>query len=247
MKRATGAEVSSEKLERHHPNADALCRYVAEKSGDTALLSFSAGKDAVAAWIQMRKFFKRIVPFYLYSVPGMEFVEEGLRYYEDRFETKIHRYPHPNMFRILRNNVFQPPERWPILRDWELRVSHQEIDADVRRKAGVAGAFVAVGTRTADSPTRLANVKRFGALNPTRRAFLPVFDWRIADVVENITKAGLKLTVDYRMFGRSFDGLDHRFLGPIKENFPRDYERLLQWYPMADLEFMRRNLAPEVK
>jgi 3'-phosphoadenosine 5'-phosphosulfate sulfotransferase (PAPS reductase)/FAD synthetase len=240
------AGLKIETLERHHPNADALCRYVAEHSGDTALLSFSAGKDAVVAWIQMRKYFKRIVPFYLYLIPDLEFVEEGLRYYENLFETKIHRYPNPNLLRMLRNYTFQPPSRWPIIQDWELRVSYADIEADVRRKTGTADAFVGFGTRTADSPTRLANVRRFGSLTPGRRSFLPVFDWRIADVVTSLKSENIKLTVDYRHFGRSYDGIDHRFLAPIKQHYPRDYARILEWFPMAELEFMRRNLAPEV-
>jgi hypothetical protein len=240
------AGLKIEPLERHHPNADALCRYVAEKSGDTALLSFSAGKDAVAAWLQMRKYFKRIIPIYLYNIPDLEFVEQGLRYYEDFFQTKIHRYPNISTLRMLRNCTFQPPSRWPILQDWELRITFPQIEADLRRKHGVPDAFIAIGTRTADSPTRLANVRMYGSLTPTRRSFLPVFDWRIADVVGAIKSAGIKLTVDYEMFGRSFDGVDYRFLQPIKERFPRDYARILEWFPMADLEIMRRNLAPEV-
>ena len=46
----------------------------------------------------------------------------------------------------------------------------------------------------------------------------------------------MKLGSDYKVFGRSFDGLDLRFLLPIKKHYPRDYQRILELIPLADLE-----------
>jgi len=113
----------------------------------------------------------------------------------------------------------------------------------VRRVASAPDAWVAVGTRAADSPIRLANIRRYGSANPKRRSFLPVYDWKIARLCEIIKAAGLKLPVDYRLFGRSFDGIDFRFLKPIKDNFPKDYQRILAWFPLAELEIKRREFA----
>jgi hypothetical protein len=48
-----------------------------------------------------------------------------------------------------------------------------------------------------------------------------------------------KLPIDYHLFGRSFDGMDYRFLKPIKDNFPKDFEKILEWFPLADLEIFR--------
>jgi len=72
-------------------NSDALNRYMRERS-DTVILSFSNGKDSIAAWLVLRKYFPKIIPFYLYLIPDLEFVESGLTYYEDFFQTKILRY-----------------------------------------------------------------------------------------------------------------------------------------------------------
>ena len=57
-----------------------LCDQMAREC-DTAILAFSTGKDSIAAWLQMRRYFKRIIPYYCYSVPGLEFVEKSLCYY----------------------------------------------------------------------------------------------------------------------------------------------------------------------
>jgi hypothetical protein len=49
---------------------------------------------------------------------------------------------------------------------------------------------------------------------------------------------------EYEWFGRSFDGIDWRFLAPIKQHAPDDYARILDWFPLADLEVFCRDLTP---
>ncbi len=231
---------------RHHESSAALCRYVAEQTGDAVVLSFSAGKDAVASWLQLRRYFKRIVPFYYYLIPDLEFVDEGLRYYEDFFETKIERYPSPQLFRMLRSFVFQPPERCETIERLHLpKFDHQMIENDMRERFEMSDALCAMGTRATDSMARRTALRRYGSLNPNRRTFWPVYDWTSADLAREFTEAKVRLVVDYEMCGRSFDGLQHLFTGPIKQRFPRDYERIREWFPMIDLESFRRNLDPE--
>jgi hypothetical protein len=36
------------------------------------------------------------------------------------------------------------------------------------------------------------------------------------------------------MFGRSFDGIDLRFVVPLKERRPADYRRVLEWFPLVE-------------
>ena len=51
---------------------------------------------------------------------------------------------------------------------------------------------------------------------------------------------GLKLPIDYKWFGRSFDGIDYRFISKLRLHSPEDYERILEWFPLADLDIFRR-------
>jgi hypothetical protein len=234
----------SDDPQRHFADSDILCRYIADMSGDTALISFSTGKDALAAWFRVRPYFARLVPFYMYLVPELGFVERSLQYYEERLGTPILRLPHPGMVRMLRELVFQPPERIDAIECAVLpRLTYEHVEAHVRRLVEAPNAYVAIGTRTADSPIRLTNVRRYGAANHKRRSFFPVFDWKLDDVIACIQRERIKLPVDYRLFGRTFDGLDYRFLEPIRREFPEDYERILAWFPMADLELKRREYA----
>jgi len=91
-------------------------REVAKRQKKT-LLAFSTGKDAIAAWLAIREHFEEVVPYYLYLVPGLEFVDEQIAMYERFFETKITQLPHPSVHRLLNNFVFQPPQNCAVIED----------------------------------------------------------------------------------------------------------------------------------
>ena len=220
-----------------------LCEQMAQEC-DTAILAFRCGKDSIAAWLQMRKYFKRIVPYYCYLVPELEFVEKSLKYYEDFFGCHIYRLPHASLYRLLRNLVFQPPQNVSKIADAPLVDDNYDdtmIGEIIRARANLPyDAYVGNGVRMADSPMRRLGIKNHGAVNHSQGKFYPIYDWKKADIIAALDEANVKLPIDYKLFGRTFDGIDYRFLKPIKDNFPRDYERIITWYPLAELELFRR-------
>lgn len=70
-------------------DGDAVCKFVRAEHGPTALLAFSRGKDSIAAWLTLRKYFDNVVPLFWYLVPDLEFELESLDYFERFFGTKI--------------------------------------------------------------------------------------------------------------------------------------------------------------
>ena len=186
-----------------------------------------------------------MVPYFLYIVPDLEFVENSLRYYEDFFETKIYRMPHTSWFRMLNAYTFQPPPRISIINSFELgEPDYQELRDLVCQTAKIpARTFDAKGTRAADSIMRRTNFKRRGGINWNQNFFFPVWDWRKEELVSRLRDSGVKMPIDYQLFGRSFDGIDFRFLYPIKQHFPDDYARILEWFPLAELEIKRYEYA----
>ncbi|HZV34090.1 MAG TPA: phosphoadenosine phosphosulfate reductase [Verrucomicrobiae bacterium] len=228
--------------------SERVCEKVAEQT-DTVILSFSCGKDSIAAWLAIRPYFKKIIPYFLYIVPDLEFVETSLKYYEDFFETHIYRMPHTSWFRMLKTLTFQPPERIPVIDSFELgEVDYEELRDLVCDTAKIPRrTFDAKGTRAADSIMRRTNFKRRGGINYNRNFFFPVWDWRKEELVTRLKESGVKMPIDYALFGRSFDGIDFRFLYPIKENFPDDYARILEWFPLAELEIKRYEYATQKK
>ncbi len=226
------------------PSGDEVIRLIREET-DTITLAFSCGKDSIGAWLALRPHFERIVPIYMYLVPDLEFVERSLVYYEEFFSTPIIRVPHPSLYRMLRNLVFQAPENCAIIEACDFNgIDYVDIVDLIREDEHLpASSYHATGVRAADSPIRRGAVTRFGPINRKTRTFWPIWDWHKARLVQVLRDSNVKLPVDYKIFGRSFDGIDYRFLIKIREHFPRDYERILDLYPLADLEIFRRQHA----
>lgn len=205
------------------------------------LLAFSTGKDAIAAWLAIRDHFDKVHPYYLYLVPGLEFVEESLAYYEQFFGVKIARLPHPSLHRWLNTYTFQPPERVAVINQAKLPWhDYKDIRKVMIEDRGLQeDMLVADGVRAADSPMRRIAIMSHGPITLNQGRYHPIWDWRKADLLDCFRKSGVKLPEDYKLFGRSFDGLDLRFLLPLKKHRPKDYQTVLEWFPCADLEVFR--------
>lgn len=226
----------------HFPDGEHLCDYIAQQTNGVTLLSFSCGKDSLGMWLQLRRHFTRIVPFFLYIVPDLQFVEDTLKYYEDFFGTHIYRLPHPALYKYLNQAIYQPPERISKIVEAKLVEYGADDVADiVKLKEGIPfrSCYTGMGVRAVDSLNRWAAIKTYGPVNQKRYNFYPIYDWRKERLVNEIEAAGVKLSVEYRVFGRTFDGLDWRFMKPMKEAFPADYARVKEWFPLVEMEILR--------
>ncbi|MER7009924.1 hypothetical protein ABT324_00650 [Saccharopolyspora sp. NPDC000359] len=162
------------------------------------------------------------------------------------FGVPIPQLPHPSLYRWLNNLTFQAPENIRVI---EAAALPEPDYTDISRLLcedvyglDPAATFTADGVRAADSPNRRTAMKGHGPIREHVMKVSPVWDWRIRHVREALAQHRCPLPVDYELFNRTFDGLDLRFLAPIKERFPRDYERILEWFPLADLELFRAGL-----
>jgi hypothetical protein len=94
----------------------------------------------------------------------------------------------------------------------------------------------AIGVRAADSIVRNAAMKKHGPVSLSSRQYYPIWDWNKETLVSNIKKSGIKLPEDYHLFGRTFDGLDIRFIVPLMKYKPEDYKKVLEWFPLVDMQ-----------
>lgn len=223
----------------------------------TVLVAMSLGKDAIAANLALKDAGIHTELAYMYLVPGREpgkcldFIEDTITRLEDGFGQPIHRYPHPSLWRWLNNFIFQPPERCAIIEAARMpELGYNETWELIKEDLGLpSDTWVADGVRAADSIPRRASLSRHGIMKAGNHKVSPVADWVIAELRDRLRDAdlplpwkdkhGVPLPIDYKWFGRSFDGLDYRFIEPLKRNAPRDYAQLLEWFPLAELEIFR--------
>lgn len=214
-----------------------------ELTGGKVLLGFSCGKDSLATWLTLRDQKFEVVPHYLQLVPGLEFIERSLRYYERFFGVKIYRVLHQNFNRRLAFGHYQPPDRVSLWRDVQPPLyDYDDVLDGMARTLDCPDPWKCIGTRKAESVLRKRYMKEDG-INPRTRIGTPIMDWRKDDVLGVIKANGCLLPVDYEMFGRSFDGLYARYLIPIRDRFPADYQRILNWFPLAEAEVVRYELG----
>jgi hypothetical protein len=217
------------------PPGEEIIRQVRAEFGPRTLLAFSCGKDSIAAWLAMRDSFDEIVPYFCYLVPGLEFVDEAVDYYERFFGVHIYKMPHPSLYRWLNEGLYMAPAQVVVVKAADL--PEFEFADTARAVAGMAGIdrpIVADGVRAADSPLRRIGFMKYGAIRRDKGRWCPVWDWTKQRIIEAISAAGVSLPEDYLLFGRSFDGLDLRFVVPLRDHRPADYRRILEWFPLVE-------------
>lgn len=235
----------------HTDATDALCREVAEKSNGTCYLMFSGGKDSVCAWLQLRRWFKRIVPFHCASIPHLAFKDAYLDYLEYEFQTKILRLMGEDLKMALARHVYQ-----------ETITECQKIDRLIRPvedydkltilnylryKFNLPRAWCAVGISASDSIDRRIYCNQTGGKSEDHRTFYPCWDWPRSEIVKAIRESGLKLSSEYRYSKRSIGGVPSATYNAIlAEHYPADYAKVKFFYPMCDIKNYRKMLLDSV-
>lgn len=162
----------------------------------------------------------------MYLCPNLEFQEETLRWYEDRYGLEIIRLPHIDVSLFLKYGTF---------REMDLsvpNVSMNDVYSHVRKRTGIH--WIAAGERISDSTIRRAMIKHSGTTDAKRGRFYPVANWSKKDILTYMKMKKLKLPKDSRELGFSFASLSGKELSTIKRVYPKDYEKILEMYPFAE-------------
>ena len=222
-------------------DSDELCRHIRSINGDRVILSFSMGKDAIASYLQLKRHFERkeLTPL--------------------RLPRAVYRHRHAASKRVSLPDAGCDPvvaanKPHPVIDRLQIGTWHRQV-VEERETVGRLIHAVAQHAKKRRPGTAVdlliehvleslefAIYKAEPGDNVQVKQFDVVFDWKIDRLVDEIERSGIKLPVDYEMFGRSFDGIDYHYLAPIKERFPEDYEKILYWFPLAELDEVRRGL-----
>ncbi|MCO6522917.1 MAG: phosphoadenosine phosphosulfate reductase [Snodgrassella sp.] len=210
-----------------------------------SILAFSTGKNAVAAYLAIKDSFTHVYPYYLYLVPELEFVEKQLDLYERQFGIKITRLPHPALYQMLKAHVFQPLCNVAAIDEAQLEdFDYADIQKVMCRMFDLPpNTPVANGTRVEKNPKQRLSMLRHGSIVKSQCQYYPVWDWKKRDLLDCFTQHHVRLGSDYKVFGCSFDSLDLRFLLPIRQFYPRDYQKILEFFPLCELEIYRWECA----
>ena len=192
---------------------------------DSVIVSFSGGKDSIVTLDLCFKYFKNVVPFFMYLVPDLEFQETMLRKYEKRYGIDIIRIPHFELSNLLKYGSFT------LFDDQVSIVNITDTYEYIRAETGIH--WIAAGERIADSIVRRAMIKKSGATDAKRGRFYPVAYWNKKEILRYIQLKKLYLSPEQKKLGFSFRSLDGYQLSVIKKEYPSDYEKILRVFPFS--------------
>lgn len=198
---------------------------------DSVIVAFSGGKDSCVVMDLCMRYFRRCVPFFMYLVPNLEFQEQMLRRYEERYNTEIIRIPHFECSNFLKYGSFT------LYDDNVDIVGIKDTYEYLREKTGIH--WIAAGERAKDSIVRNAMIKKSGSIDYKRGRFYPVAYWSKQEILHYIKMKKLYLSPEQKKLGFSFRSLAGSELSAIKEMYPKDYEKILKVYPFAEAGVIR--------
>lgn len=198
---------------------------------DSVIVGFSGGKDSIVTLDLCFRYFRNVKLYFMYLVPGLEFQEKMLRWYENKYNTEIIRVPHFEVSEFLKYGSFT-------LYDHDVDiVGITDTYEYIRQKTGIH--WIAAGERCADSIVRNAMIKQSGSIDYKRGRFYPIAYWKKNDVMQYIKHKKLYLSPEQKKLGFSFRSLAGSELAVIKENYPEDYKKILKIYPFAEAGVVR--------
>lgn len=204
---------------------------------DRVLVSFSGGKDSVVTLDLCMKHFKHVEGFFMYQVHGLSFQEAIIRYYEDKYSIPIHRIPHFELSQWLRYGAFRNYDfSCPI-------VSVKETYDYIRDNTGIW--WIAAGERISDSVWRRAIIKSSGTIDEKRGRFYPIAEWGKDAVRAYIRQRKLRVGAESEKLGFSFRSFAPKDLIAIRDNFPADYAKIKEWFPLVDVNILQYQMKAE--
>lgn len=209
-------------------------------------LGFSTGKDSLIGLDLLLKNGIEVCPVYFYIVPGMTFIEENLAIYEKYYNLKIVRLPHPMLQDFINLCLYQPLHKAKFMTmfynkddsyckfsgimNWYFKEENIDIQYDCNCM------------KMADSLNRRLLLRNKPDIDTERKVIYLGKYLKTSEIWHYLKEQKIPITNDYDIFGRSADNLlNYQYLIGVKKYYPDDYKKIIEYFPLADVEIKRYN------
>lgn len=202
----------------------------ARTKSEAVIVSFSGGKDSLAVLDMCKRTFDHVECFFMYLIPGLRCVEDQLERASRRWGVKIRQYPHWLTFDLLRDGIYCFNH---FTFDGFPRVKLRDIQLLAMKESGIP--LLAMGAKQSDSQWRrrnLSQTKHHGIL-------YPIVSWSKADVLGYCKANRIPIPTTSEGNATGVDLSTPSVLW-LHDNYPDDYRRLVEVFPLAEAIVWRR-------
>lgn len=211
---------------------------------NTISIGFSTGKDSLVGYDILIKSGINVIPVYFYIVPQIEFIENNLKMYEDFYKTKIIRLPHPMLTDYINYGLFQPLHRViDFSQYYTQNIGFHGILKWFFEKKKIIVEYDANCMKMSDSINRRLLLRNKSDIDTKEKIIYIGKYLTNDDCWHYIHENKIPITKDYEIFGRSADDLmNYQYLTGIKKFYPNDYQKIIQYFPLVEMELLRYQL-----
>lgn len=197
------------------------------------IVMFSGGRDSLATLDLCARAFDRVVCAYLWVVPGLRCVEGPLERACENAGAELVRLPHWTLIRYMQAGTYNVRTRGHHLK----QLRWVDMEEHLREVTGLL--WVASGSRADDSWVRRLQSRRFGTVNHRSHRLTPLHDWRAREVSDYLRARSIPAPPPdmWGQKGARSQGfeLTRTCLGWLRAKYPQDYQRVLEWFPLAEV------------
>lgn len=196
---------------------------------DSVLLAYSGGKDSLASLDLCVRAGKRVIAVMFVLLPGLDYYRTWQEYAERTWGVEVRQYQSADSAYYLRNGIcrFVPDPTVPPLKP-------KDIETAIRQDTGLE--WIGYGYRKNDSFERRAMLGHDypGGVCEKWHRFAPVYDWTTAEVLAYLSARRIADAKQDKKAGKcSGLSLLPQPMAWLRENWPDDYKRVLEVFPLA--------------
>lgn len=210
-----------------------IINYARQKTDEIILFHSGNGKDSIVLLDLLTKYFKRVVPVYMYIIPNLDFANKYIGWSQRKYGVQFVQTPHFAVYSYIKTG-FMGIKQDPKQRCYTL----SDIDKYVKEKLGIE--WSCYGMKQNDSLNRRLMLRTYeleGICEKTSKIY-PLTHWSNKDCVNYIKAHNLmqnelsQYCAKGQSTGMSVNNLPYLLFS--REFYPNDYKRICETYPLAE-------------
>jgi hypothetical protein len=222
-----------------------VAEYAYSKGIREVTLGFSTGKDSVVGLDMLLKAGIKVIPIYFYAVPDLKFINDNIKMYEDHFNIRIVKMPHPVLFDYVDAQSWQTWDRFRTLhKNGYGSANFKQLTKSYLYCMKIEGyEYDCNCMKMADSLNRRLLLRKLPDVDENKKIIYLTKYLTNNDCFEYIKQNNIPLTRDYEIWGRSWDGLKYDYSMGVKKFYPDDYEKIKEYFPLIEAEVLRYKIV----